>query len=44
MVIRTPARTFWTIWLDETATTIPRIPSDATKAVGSKARRCRALA
>ncbi|KAF5049314.1 hypothetical protein DSECCO2_441140 [anaerobic digester metagenome] len=44
IVMRTPARTFWMIWLDETATTIPRMPSDATTALRSKARRYRALA
>lgn len=44
MVIRMPAMAFWMIWRDEKANTIPRIPSDAAKAVGSKARKCRALA
>ena len=44
IVIRMPARTFWMIWVDETATTIPRMPSDATTAFRSKARRYRALA
>ena len=43
IVIRMPARMFWMTWLDEAATTIPRIPSDVATAYRSKARRWRAL-
>ncbi len=39
IVIRIPATAFWIIWRDENATTIPRRPSDAMKAVSSNSRK-----
>ena len=39
IVIRMPAMTFWMIWRDENATTIPGMPGDVAKVHRSKAGR-----